>query len=121
MSDYAKCPICREYGWLKETSSILRHVCKPAFECRPEWYSDDDDWSIIHATDAERAAEKFAEIYDCDGGDYAIIGNKMRDDVIIFVRKPGDTAFERWAIEAEAVPTYAATKIESSSQDNADG
>ena len=122
MSDYTRCPICREYGWLKETSSILRHVCKPVFECRPEWYGDDEDaWETVHATDTETAAEKYAERYDSNGGEYAIVGGKMRDECVIQVRAPGSDAFERWAIEAEAVPTYAATKIESSPQANADG
>lgn len=112
MSDFQRCPSCREYGWLNETSSLLRHVCKPAFECRPEWYGDEDDWSRVHAADSEEAAEKYAERYDCEGGDYPIVGGRMRADVIIQVRKPGDDEFERWAIEAEAVPTYRAIKQE---------
>lgn len=113
MSDFQRCPICRDFGWFGEHAARFgSHQCKPTWECRPEWYSDDDDWSTVHATDAELAAEKFAERYDCDGGDYSIVSNKMRGDVIIFVRKPGDETFEKFSIEAEAVPTYHATKIE---------
>lgn len=113
MSDYKRCPICRKFGWFGEKAKQFgEHHCPPRWECRPEWYSDDDDWSAVYAIDSETAAEEFAEQYDCDGGDYTIVSNKMRGDVIIFVRKPGDDVFEWWSIEAEAVPTYRATKID---------
>lgn len=110
-SNWGKCPRCREYGFLD--TGILRHVCKPAWECRPAWHDDDDGaWEIVHATDAETAAEKYAEQYDRDGGDYAIIGGRMRDEAVIQVRKPDAETFEQWAIRAEAIPTYYATKVD---------
>lgn len=111
MSDFRRCPVCREHGWFG-AANFAEHRCAPTWECRPEWYSDPDDWHTVHAIDSETAAEKYAEHYDCEGGDYSIVFGKTRDDVIIYVRKPGDDAFERWSIEAEAVPTYRATKVD---------
>lgn len=110
MSGFEKCPVCKEYGWFGAKFSA-DHTCKPVWECRAEW-QDDDYWAQYHATEASDAAAKFAEHYDCDGGDYAIVSNKMRDDVIVLVRKPGDENFKRFEIEAEAIPTYRATEVD---------
>lgn len=110
--DFRRCTICREHGWFGN-KIMGEHVCKPIWECQPEWYSDPEDWTPVHAADAESAAEKYAERYDQDG-EYSIVGGHMRGDVVIRTRKPGDDVFERWDIEAEAVPTYRATKLEDS-------
>jgi hypothetical protein len=105
MSDFQCCPTCKRYDWLS------RHRCAPAWECRLEWHKDDDGaWCVTHAIDAEQAAERFAEHYDCEGGEYAIVGGRYRDDVIVQVRKRDEETFEQFVIEAEAVPTYRASK-----------
>lgn len=63
------------------------------------------DWSEQYATDAEEAAEKFAERSDCEG-DYTII---RRGSGEIWVRD-AEGAVTRWSIHAEAVPTYSANE-----------
>lgn len=109
MSDFKRCPTCNEYGWIDSDSAWLRHMCKPRWECRCNW-EDDDCWSPIHASDAEQAAEKYAEHYDCEGGEYAIVSGD-RDDVVILVRKSEDDPVESFSIEAETVPHYRASKM----------
>jgi hypothetical protein len=104
---FERCPMCREWGWFGGAS--FNHFCKPAWECRIESTHGDDEWKTIHARDAEEAAEKFAEHYDCEGGEYAIVSNP-RSDWVIQVRKPGDETHERWSIEAETVPQYRAAR-----------
>lgn len=117
--DFRRCPICREHGWFGNRI-MGEHACKPIWECQPEWHKEPEDWTAVHATDAEAAAEKYAERYDQDG-EYNIVSGNLRSDVIIRTRKPGGDVFERWAIEAETVPTYRATKLEDdqSPQENA--
>ncbi len=115
MNDHKRCPICGDWGWFG-SRVMADHQCKPAWECRMEWAGDDDAWERVHAADAEDAAEKFAERYDCEGGDYAIVGSRCDKDPVVQVRKPPDEdtenpPFERWAIEAETVPQYYANKL----------
>lgn len=109
MGNFAKCRDCGEYGFIG--ASFMQHRCKPAWECRMAW-EDDDCWTKVHGLDAEEAAKKCAEMYDRDGGEYAIVGNRMSGDVIVLVRKPGSEKIERWSIEAEAVPQYRAYRAD---------
>jgi hypothetical protein len=61
MSEYVKCPICKEYGWLNT------HKCKPRFIV----FADEDgilydiennyDPKIIYANDEEEAVIKYCE------------------------------------------------------------
>lgn len=116
MSDFGRCQTCGVYGFL--SGRFADHKCPPAFECRMEWHSDDDDaWERVYATDAESAAEKFAERYDCEGGEYAIVSGRGRNEPIVQVRpapafEEDPEPFERWSITAETVPQYRADKIE---------
>jgi hypothetical protein len=116
MNDFRRCAICGEFGWFD--TKYVSHTCAPRWECRMEWNAaDNDGWGIIHATDAEQAAEKYAEHYDCEGGEYAIVSRRSRSDAIVQVRKPkeddsdDEPPFESFAIEAETVPQYHATKL----------
>ncbi len=117
-TDFGRCPICGEYGFL--TGRFADHKCKPAWECRLET-EDDDSWGKVYARDPEEAAEKYAERYDCEGGEYAIVSSR-----IVLVRKPSDfeeentTAIERFSVEGEAVPQYHATKIEQEAAQSAE-
>jgi hypothetical protein len=118
MSDFRRCPRCGDFGWFGSKHSP-DHRCKPVWECRLE--TDGDDWwDKVHATDQETAAEKFAERYDCEGGEYSIVGGR-HGDCVVLVRKPADPDSDetdpqpevtRWSIEGEAVPTYRATALE---------
>ena len=110
MGEFRTCPTCGKYDGFGY--GFMDHRCKPMWECRQEtkWMAD-DDWQTIHASDSEEAAEVFAERYDCEGGEYVIVGGKCRDDFVVQVRKPGETEIERYSIEAEAVPQYRGTKL----------
>lgn len=74
MSNFDKCPICKEFGWLDN------HVCAPIYTV----YEEDGDPTKIHAHDSETAAEKWAEIYDSDGSYTIGKGN----DVMVTVENP---------------------------------
>ncbi len=112
MTHFRTCPTCGVYDYFG--TGFGAHKCKPAWECRGDW-QDDDEWQTIHAIDAEEAAEKYAEKYDCESGEYAIVSGNGRDETIILTRKPDNSGLtpERWVIEAETIPHYRATKIES--------
>ena len=97
--EYKRCTICSRYDFENT------HRCAPIWECQME--GDGDDWSTVHATDSEEAAERFAERYDQDG-EYWIISGRHSGDVVVLVRKDEDSEIRRWTIEAEAVPTYRA-------------
>jgi hypothetical protein len=73
-----------------------------------EWTKPPDKgaWTEIYAADAEAAAEKFCERYDCDG-EYTILKAQRGH---VYVRDDGGTV-TRWFIEAEAVPTYYAHEV----------
>jgi hypothetical protein len=63
---------------------------------------DDDAWSPIpKATDAEDAAETFAEKSDRDG-EYSIV---TRGEGRVWVKSP-EGEITRWNIRAESVPSY---------------
>lgn len=105
---WRKCDVCGEYDIFDV--AFMSHRCKPAWECRLE-HEDDDCWRTIRATDSESAAAKYAEHYDCEGGEYSIVGNRFRGDVIVLVRKDAEDEPERWRIEAETVSKYYAHKV----------
>lgn len=100
-----QCPTCGEWGFLDK--GPLRHRCKPEWQARMEWQAD-DEWWTVRANDAEQAAEVCAEQYDSESGEYQILA-RGGGDVVALVRKAASAAIERFAIEAEAVPTYSAT------------
>lgn len=118
--DHRRCTICGDWGWFGSKHSP-DHACKPKWECRGAWEDwNDAEWTEIRGGDSEEAAERFAEDYDCNGGEYAIVSNRMRSDTVVYVREQqhweedliGPRLAEVYSIEAEAVPTYRAHKIE---------
>ena len=77
---------------------------------------DDDDWRGVRASDAEHAAEAFAERYDQSAGDYPILSGAHGGELVVLVRRPDDASVQRFSIEAESVPTYHATLQEASQE-----
>lgn len=105
MSNHRRCKTCGEWGWFGE--GALRfgaHKCAPIWEAHMHETKWQDDWSEVHANDAEEAASKFAEEYD-RGGDYDII---RRGSAEIEVRKQGDETVTLVDVSAESVPQYRA-------------
>lgn len=109
---YERCKTCGEWGFLDP--GVLQHRCKPVWKARMD-YHDEIDWTEVRAKDAEEAAEKYAEDYDCNSGDYPILSGRSRGDVIVLVRQD-DSQIQRFSIEAESVPTYSATLLEAREQ-----
>lgn len=104
MGDFRRCAACGEYGWFETGGSLIHmdHVCKPVWEARIFTRKWEEDWATVHASDAEEAAAKFCEEYDC-GGDYDIV---RRGGEEIEVRKSADDPVVIVDVEAESVPHY---------------
>lgn len=93
---YERCGICDEWGYGG------KHQCPPIWECRVFETKYENDWQEVYAVDAERAAEKFAEDYDCHG-DYDIVKRGCEE---IEVRKAGSADIMMVDISAESRPHY---------------
>jgi hypothetical protein len=102
---FDRCKTCGDYDW------IATHKCKPMWEVRinePSFSGPPDEaWDVIHANNAEEAAEKFCEHYD-SGSEYVIVTN---GGTKVEVRKRFETETTIWDIEAESRPHYRASKI----------
>lgn len=102
------CQKCGEYIFTCEGP----HTCKPAFECIEDLCDDappigdesSDDVAIVHAMDAESAAEKFAEEIDSQG-DYPFANAGCG---VVWVRPISGGKWEKFRIEAEQVVEYSA-------------
>ena len=104
MSDYDRCPTCQEYAWLR------RHKCAPVWLVFTEDRHEDwDEADKVYATDAEQAAEKWAERDDCDSAEYSIVAGS---DVAVQVRRLDEPDSDPvwWTVTGESVPQYHATK-----------
>lgn len=98
MSNYVKCRTCGHWGFAD------KHACPPIWEARIFETKWQNDWTEVYATDAEDAAERFAEEYD-QGGDYTIIRDGNAE---IEVRRQGSDEAAIFDISAESVPEYTA-------------
>lgn len=98
MSDFQRCSICGKYDWL------AKHKCAPVWEARIHEAKWEEDWTEVHASDAEEAAETFCEQHDCDG-EYNIVQSGSAE---VEVRKQGEDAVTLFDITAETIPQYSA-------------
>lgn len=83
MPTFGKCETCKEYAYIP-------HTCAPAWLCQLEG-GDADWWDTVRAPDAQAAATKYAEHYDCDGGDYAILAGSGLHPVVCRVKDADGT------------------------------
>jgi hypothetical protein len=92
------CKTCGDYMLFPDS-----HKCPPIWEC---WCPDEgetrDDPRMIRASDAEAAAEKWAE-EDDRYGDYTIIGG---NDATVCVAKPDNDEVRTFVVTGESVPEY---------------
>jgi len=103
MSDYERCKTCGEYGWTGASAARFGgHICPPTWEARIHETKYENEWTEIHARDAEEAASKFCQQHDSNG-DYDII---QSGEAEIEVRKWGEDKIALIDISAESVPTY---------------
>lgn len=65
-TDFQKCSICGQYGYLNGigTTGFFRHKCKPCFQIRIDSPEYEEDWHKIFADDIESAAKSFAAYWD---------------------------------------------------------
>lgn len=108
-TDYARCPNCKEYGWLNS------HRCPPEWWCwQPDHEIDykgnrhedvEDFASRIHASDARVAAEKYCHQADSGSGDYDIISN---GGAVVRVQSVNGGAITEYDINAYSEPVYEA-------------
>lgn len=108
MSQYARCRICGEFGWVNS------HRCAPEWEWRCDSWHSKEEWNdkTVHGRDAEGAALKAAEIYDQE--DYPLVRG---GEELIWVRQVGTTETSKWNVSAESVPEYHATESEEDWED----
>ena len=96
MSNYNKCPTCKEYVWTE------KHNCPPVFYFKHENWGD--DFEEIRAHSFEDAAERFAKLYN-DDGDYSLMDNE--EHVII---SDGKTE-KKFIVSAEPDISYHVSEI----------
>ncbi len=99
-STFDACKRCGRYVWNGDCRCVR-------FEAAIPWRDsvNDCDWSEIYATEAEYAAEVYAERSDCEG-DYTMIRNSEGE---VWIRD-SDGVVTKWHITAESVPQYSASQ-----------
>lgn len=108
---FSTCRACGEYDFTD------RHKCKPkwevAMEAKKGEVPDESEWAEIYAIDQETAAEKYADQYDCESAEYAIVSAGSGGETIVLSRDPATPEkITRWHVIGEAVPQYHARLAE---------
>ena len=98
--NYERCETCGKFG------DMERHKCHPQWEVACLEY-DETYWPTFYAYDAESAATQFAESYDHDEYDSLDGG-----EIVVRVRKKGETETMRFICYGEAEPAYYANVVE---------
>ncbi len=76
----------------------------------PEHGESVEDGTRIEASNAEEAAEDWAEHEDNSSAEYHIVGKRSRPVVCVQAAN-GVGAVTQWLVRGEAVPSYYATEI----------
>lgn len=97
MSDFDKCKNCGDYDFLD------RHKCQPEWEAIYIDYHEEDDPGKAFGHSPKTAVLSFAEKHFSDW-DYP-------EEIEIWVRKPGETEWQKFYVEVEQVPSFSATEI----------
>lgn len=110
MSHFGRCPKCGDYG------DLHFHKCPPFFEVqRIDENPANAEWETrVYAHDEEEAAEKWAEDDDNNSAEYSIAQGTPEK---VRVRRLGETAFRVFEVSGEYIPSYSASEIEESSED----
>jgi len=97
-------------GWCETCNGIIwsahTHTCPPVWRV----YAEDiygDEYVEVMALDAEQAAEKWAERYDCEG-DYTIVSGSEQTVTVTDVH--GEDS-KKLIVEGEGVPQYTAREV----------
>lgn len=104
----AFCKVCGHFMMFPDS-----HRCPPMWECWSEDYGETRERSAqkVRASDAEEAAEKYAEQSD-EGGDYTIIKGSPVDVCVVPLGAPAGTKPSRFHVEGESVPEYTASAVD---------
>jgi hypothetical protein len=100
----AMCKICKEYTYSDG------HRCGPSFLVWPSDQNEDDPMTV-YAYGFEQAAEKWADVYDCESAEYSIA---QGSPIEVFVRQ-GET-LKKFAVTGESQPVYYATQLKDKAQ-----
>ena len=107
---FEKCPICQKWD-------VGQHRCPPLFMAWCEEQSEtEDDAQGIYASDAQSAAEQWAEDDDCYSAEYMIVGQKW--EPVLTVKDTRDGEVKRFTVTGEAVPSYSATEVTAPKEDS---
>lgn len=100
---FEKCGVCGQWD-------VGPHRCKPKFEvwCE-EAGQPEEDAGVFYASDAEEAAERWAEDDDISSADYSIVS--QRSEPVVSVRDCRDGEVKLFRVTGEAVPSYSASEI----------
>ena len=99
MSNFKKCSDCGDYDFLD------RHECSPVYFVKPR-DEGDEEYTQIHASSAEDAAELWAERQDSKG-DYDIIRSGEAECTV----KCPDGSIAEVDICAETIANYIAKEV----------
>lgn len=101
MGDWRRCLICGEHGCfgMKHNPD---HVCAPIWEARIFTRDGQEEWTAVHAHDAEGAAAKFCERHD-QNGEYDIV-RRGGEEIEVRVSEGGTITMVD--VSAETVPHY---------------
>lgn len=97
MSSFERCSNCGEYDFLD------KHKCQDEWQAIRAEYHDERDYEKAFGYDAESAALKYAE------NNFSLW--RWPEKMEIWVRKPGETAWRKFQITVEAVPSFSASEL----------
>lgn len=104
MGEFERCPTCQEYAWIKT------HRCKPVWLVfSTDNHEDWDEADRVYATDAQQAAEKWAEDDDCNSAEYSIVAGTNAAVQVRRLDEP-DADPVWWVVSGTSVPTYDAAE-----------
>lgn len=92
---YERCERCKNFCWDGDCKCVRFRVGVP-------WKGSVSEPRVVWARSAEAAAEKFAERYDSNDGDYPILKAGSGEVWVL----DEDDVQTKWDIEAEHVPMY---------------
>lgn len=103
---FDECPTCGAYDF------VATHRCPPAWyvkiaEC--DYHHDESEPTRVFAQDAEQAAERFAEEWDCRGDPCLLSGDTLTVSVSALSNL---TEVQTFAVTGEMVPEYRACEKE---------
>jgi hypothetical protein len=109
VSNFEKCSICGRYDLPS------RHRCPPAWVVRFAHAHPDEVGDQVYASDAEQAAEIFAELYDWESEEFNCAKGHPMEVAVRLWREPNAKP-QIFVVTGEMVPQYRARLKEKSDE-----